>query len=190
MDKKDSQISAAIVALTLEKSAKKPMQQVSDLLVKTQDDYKTAGALLKKVKEYGALAKEKEETFTIPLNKMLADIKELFKPFRDSVKKLDSDTKEKMLGFIEANRKKVEVLEAKFDSGEIKKVSTFIEKSAALEVNSTFSQLRKVWTMIEVDSTLTPKAYLCPDLALIKEALKAGKSVAGWKWEQVNSIAV
>lgn len=186
----EKQLTALVVLKSLQKDAQKPIKAITDLEISTNEDFTLAGMHLKQVKQIAKLAKDKEEVFTIPLKKLLADVTNLFKPFRDEVKQIEESTKAKMLEFTNQQEQAKKQLEQDFSDGKIKKVDTLLKKSAALEVSSAFSQTRKIWTAIEVDGTKTPREYMEPNLAAIKEALKAGKKVNGWKWEQVNSIAV
>lgn len=179
-----------VIMKSLEKQAKPSIAKVSDLTIKSQSDFELAGKLLGEVKELAKQAKAKEETFTVPLNKLLKDTRELFKPFRDLVNKVEIDTKGKMLEFIESNKKEALKLEQQFADGKIKKVSTVVEKINALDTTSQFSQLRKVWTAFEVDGSQTPREFLVPDTQAIREALKAGRKVKGWEWKQVEQIAI
>jgi len=184
------QLQVSIVVENLKKQAAPNIKKVNTLEIKTNSDFELAGKLVKELKGYAKLALIEEEKFTVPLKKLLADSKSLFKPFRDSVDEIESDIKAKMLAYTSAQSKAKSKLEEKFASGEIKKVSTLVSKTSALDIVSNNSQVRKVWTAIEVDAKLTPREFLVPDLPAIKEALKAGGSVAGWKWEQVETIAI
>ncbi len=181
---------ALIVLKALEKDSKKAIKQLSDLVINDQASFDLAGETLKGLKTLGADAEAKEKSLTDPLTKVIADVRSLFKPFRSQVALVEADVKQKMLSYLTANKAKEQKLLADFDAGKIKKVSTVIAKQKTLEVSNGAAQVRKVWTAIAVNETLTPREFLIPDKVAIKEALKAGKKVAGWKWEQVDSIAV
>jgi hypothetical protein len=181
---------ALIVLKALEKESKSPIKQLSDLKITTQQDYELAGELLKGLKQLAANAEAREKVFTVPLAKLIEDVRSLFRPFRSSVTQVEADTKTKMLAFVKEQQAAEQKLLADFQAGKIKKVSTLVTKQKELAVSSSFSQVRKVWTAVEVDARKTPREYLVPDVAAIKAALKEGKQVAGWKFEQVESIAV
>ena len=180
-------VDASIVMQALEKQATPAIKKVNSLVVNDHESYTQAGELMKGIKEIAKIAKEREDQFTVPLNKLLTDIRSLFKPFRDNVKMVEQDTKDKMLKYLESTKKEVKKLEEKFDSGEIKKVSTLVSKTAALQIGS---NVRKVWEAVPVNVEQTPREYLVPDEAKIKDALKSGKTVKGWKWEQVEHIII
>lgn len=186
----NNQTDTMVILKSLEKEAKSPMKKISSLEITTQDDFDLAGKLLKSVKVVAKQAKEREDEFIVPLNKLIKDVRTLFKPFRDSVDQLEADTKLKMSVFLESQKAKALQLQQDFEDGKIKRVSTVVAKKHALEVSSNYSQIRKVWTAIEVDASKTPKEFMIPDVAKIKEALKSGRSVPGWKWEQVDNIAI
>lgn len=184
---KPANIDAAVIMATLEREAAPSIKRVTALVVSDQGSYKLAGELMKGVKDIAKVAKEREEQFTVPLKKLLADVTTLFKPFRDNVKMVEQDVKGKMLVWIEQSKKETLKLAEKFESGEIKKVSTLVSKRAALSIDS---NVRKTWQAVPVKESLTPREYLVPDIDAIKAALKSGKKVAGWEWRQVESIVI
>jgi hypothetical protein len=189
-DSKTPNADALIVLKALEKDAKTPIKKLSGLSITDQTDFENAGLTLKLLKDLGAQAEAKEKSLTAPLTKVIADIKSLFRPFRETVALTEQSVKQKMLAFLADQKKKEAKLLADFESGKIKKVTTVIAKQKELEVINGAAQVRKVWTAIPVDETLTPREFLVPDRAAIKEALKSGQSVPGWKWEQIENIAV
>jgi len=186
----EKQTDVMIVLKNLEKEVAPHKKKISSLEVHTKEDFELAGKLMKNIKEVAKRAKEREETFTVPLNKLLKDTRDLFRPFRNSIDELEADTKLKMAAFLESQKAKARQLEQDFADGKIKKISTVVSKTNALEVTSQHSQIRKVWTAIEVDASLTPREFMVPDVAKIKEALKEGRKVKGWEWRQVESIAI
>lgn len=185
-----NQNDAMIILKALEKQSKPLTRKISDLTISTQDEYNQASKLLKELKEKGKEAAAREAEFTTPLNKLLKDIKQLFRPFISTIGAIESDTKEKMIAFVERQKKEAARLEQAFEDGKIKKVSTLVAKQAALEINSKYSQVRKVWTAVPVDLSKTPKKYMIPDNVKIREALKNGETVPGWEWKQIEHIAV
>lgn len=188
--KKNPQTDALVVMKALEKEAKPQMRKVSNLEIKTQEDFDTAGKLLKNVKELAKGAKAREESITKPLTKVIADVRDLFRPFLSSVKELEEDTKTKMLAFANKADEKKEKLMKDFQEGKIKNVQTVVSKTNALEIENGDAKIKKVWTAVCVDEKKTPREYLVPDEVKIKEALKAGKKVPGWEWRQEKSIAI
>ncbi len=181
---------AAIVMAALEKESAPTIKKVSNLVIESNEDFELAGQLMKLLKQKATQAREREESLTNPLKSVLADIRTLFKPFRDNIDILEFDTKRKMLAFSTQQSAQAKKLEADFASGKIKKVSTLLSKQNELEVSSAFSGVRKTWTAVCVDADKTPRAYMVPDEVAIKAALKAGKKVAGWEWKQIESIAI
>lgn len=181
---------ALIVMKALEKESAPAIRKLSNLTITSQDDFVLAGKMLKELKTKAKQAKEREQSLTDPLKAVMNDIQALFKPFRTAIANLELDTKEKMLEFVKTSKDESEKLEQAFVDGKIKKVSTLLAKQNALEVNSDFSQTRKLWIPVCVDEKKTPREYLTPDMPKIREALRAGKNVAGWKWEQTETIAI
>ncbi len=184
------QTDALVVLKSLQADARGALRKVSGLEIKTQEDFDLAGELLAKAKDYGARAKEKEDSLTKPLMGVVNDIRSLFKPFRDEIRKIEEMKKSDMLLFLSKNKAKQAKLSEDLESGKIKKMSTYATKNLELEVRGTTSTVRKIWTAVEVDAKLTPREFLIPDESAIKEALKAGKKVKGWEWKQIDNIAI
>lgn len=192
--KQTANVDASIVMKSLEKQAAPAIKQISNLQIKSKEDYAAAATIMKSIKVIAKLAEEKENELIAPSKRIITDAKltitnvqTFFKPFRDQVALLDKDTKDKMLGWKVKADEAIKELGAKFEDGDIKKVSTFVSKTSALTIDS---NVRKTWTAVEVNVNITPRGYMVPDMQLIKEALKAGRKVSGWEWRQVDSISI
>lgn len=181
---------AAVVLASLEKEARPLIKALTAIEVVDQESYAKASEKMKALKELGKSAEAKKKSLTDPLTKVITDIRDLFRPFELLIAGLEGRTKESMLLFVEKQNDKRKQIEQDLESGKIKKVSTAVRKLAELEVSAKGSQIRKVWQVVEVNAAETPIEYMVPDVAKIKEALKAGKKVKGWKWEQVETIAI
>lgn len=182
-----SKVDAAVILQSLIHDAAPHLKKVRNIVLKDKKDYDKAVDLMKLAKTYAKMGEEKEKSLTAPLLQVIGDIRLLFKPFKNEVEQVERELKIRMLQFNEANKVKILKLEEKFESGDIKKVSTIIKHTNELIIDS---NIRKVWTAIPVNAMHTPREYLVPDETAIKAALKAGKVVKGWKWEQVEQIAI
>ena len=184
-----SKVDAAIVLRSLEEDAQPLFKKLNAITsITKQEDYDRAMVLTKNLKELGRLAKEKEQSFTIPLNDLIKKSRELFRPFTSMVETTEANTKQIMLEFVTAQQNKLKAIEQDFSSGKIKRVSTFANKAA--EFSAKKSGSRKVWKAICDDPSKTPKKFLIPDVPAITEALKNGEKVNGWIWQQVDQIAI
>jgi hypothetical protein len=183
-------INSQIVVKSLEKEALPITRKVSNLKIKNLEHYQLAADLLKKLKEIKKEAKTEEEKFTKPLNELLKTTRTHFKPFFTSIDLIESDTKQRMGVFLEAQEAKQKQLEKKMESGDIKKVSTFVKKSAELEVNSSSASVRRIKKLWIVNEMIIPREFLVPNEAAIFAALKDGKKVAGCKITTVKNIAI
>jgi len=179
-----------IVVKALEKEAKVVTKKISSLVVDDQDSYNRAGELLKELKAMDKRAIEEEEKITDPMKQALDAAKSHFKPFHDSVKLIETDTKQKMLAYLEDNDRAQEKLLEDFEAGKIKKIGTLTAKQEALHIVNSAAVQRMVRTLDVEDIALIPREYMMPDEAKIKEALKAGKKVKGCVWKQVRQLAV
>ena len=185
----DQKVDAAIVLRSLEVEAQPLFKKLKAITsIESQDDYDRALTLTKNLKELARLAKEKEQSFTIPLNDLIKKARDLFRPFTTMVEATESSTKLLMLEYVKQQQDALKELEEDFSSGKIKRVSTFANKAA--EFSAKKSGNRKVWKAICDDPSKTPKKFLVPDVAAITEALKNGEKVNGWVWQQVDQIAI
>lgn len=184
-----TKVDAAIVLRSLESEAQPLFKKLKAVTsITTQDEYDRALTLTKNLKELARLAKEKEQSFTIPLNDLIKKARELFKPFTSMVETTEANIKTLMLEYVKQQQSALKKLEGDFSNGKIKRVSTFANKAA--EFSAKKSGNRKVWKAICDDTSKTPKKFLIPDIPAITEALKNGEKVNGWSWQQVDQIAI
>lgn len=184
------EVDSAVVALSLQKKAAPISKKISSLVIKTEHDYESAAVLLKQLKDYAAEAKKKQDDMLDPL-KLVADrIKNHFKPFLDSVKLIEKDTKDKMDKFLELRESAVQKVVNAFEEGKIAKPQTYLKKIKELSVTSSVANVAMLDTVEVVDISKIPREYMLPDLKAIKEALLAGKKVAGCKLTKTRSIRI
>lgn len=181
------QVSNAIVFKAIEKKAAPILRKLQSLSIETKADYEKAATLTKELKALGKEADAKLRSIIDPLKTATENARELFRPFKESIVEVEAQIKAAMLAYVETTTKERARLDAKFEAGSIKKASTYLDKAAELEVTD---NLRNTWALVEVDASATPREYLVPDLAKIKAALKEGKKVKGWKYEQQKTIAI
>lgn len=188
--KKVSNINAHIVAATLRKEAAPIIKKVALIEVSTIEQFNQAAELVKALKVMVAAARTEEDKFLVPLKNLMAITKEHFRPFFVEVDTIETTTKLKMSQFVESqNRAKLQLTED-LSSGKIKKLSTYVNKTAELEVRPTTGSVRSIKTLKIVDGSKIPREYLVPDEQKIKAALLAGNKVAGCELENKTSIAI
>jgi len=191
IQKNSHNLNTAIVLKSLEREAVPLFKQLNKLQkIENGDDYELAGKAMSSLKLVLGKAQEKENELRLPLKKLDKDIAELFKPFQTSVLEAQVRIKNEMLAYVLLQESRKLKLEEDFGSGKIKKATTFMAKTTALEVVSSFSNTVKRWTAIPINEELTPRQYMMPDVQKIKEALKAGKAVKGWEWKQLKNISI
>lgn len=183
-------INSLVVAKSLEKKSLPIRKKVSDLEVVDQESFDLAASLIKQLKAYVKESKAEEDKIADPIKEALANLRAHFKPFNDSIAALEFDTKLKMSVWVEGQQKKQLKVAEDLESGKIKKVSTFISKSEALQVKSPSASVRKVKVLRITNEKLIPREYLVPDEAKIKADLLKGISIAGCKIDLENSIAI
>lgn len=184
------QTSTAVVIASLEKQAALSIKRVTDLKIKTKDDFELAATLVKQLKVLSAEAERQEKSITTPMREALKAIQVHFKPFQNKVAQIETTVKLQMSVFLEGQKKLSAKVEQDFEAGKIKKVGTVVGKLADLRVDNGAAQVRKVWKLFIDDPTAVPKQFLIPDEAAIKEAFQNGALVRGCRFEQINSIAI
>lgn len=180
-------VSTQIVLKSIEKKAAPLLRKLTDFKIKTSEDKEKAIVLVKELKELGKEADRQLRTVTDPLKEATKAANEIFKPFFRDLMDVETRIKAELLDYQLGLDKKKIALNVAFEDKSIKKASTYLKKSAELEDDS---NVRNVWQAIAVNEKLTPREYLVADEGKIKEALKAGKKVAGWKWEQVKTVVI
>lgn len=184
--KKSEAISAQVVLKSLEKQSAPLIRKLSEFKIRSNEDYNKAFELTKDLKAFGREADRQLKTITDPLKQATEAAKNIFRPLLNQVQEIDQRIKAEMLVYQSKLNKNKIALDEKFEGSNMK-ASTYVKRSAELD-NSV--GVRKIWQAVPVAPELTPREYLVPDEAKIKEALKAGKKVKGWDWKQVDSIAI
>lgn len=184
-------VSAQVVIAGIEKKAGKNFSALQKLSIVDGDAYDKAAQLLKELKNFKKEGETQEALIADPLKQALLATKSLFKPFYEKVSLIEQGTKSAMLDFLAAQEKKTRALQEKFDSGEIKKVSTLMGKTAALAVHSGFVAPRVTKEVIVDVLQDIPREFLMPDMQKIKAHYKdTGKVVKGCKLEERKGLAI
>lgn len=176
----------AVVLASLEKKANPLFKKLPDTIA-TKQAYEDAAHNMKLIKCLAKDAEAEKKLLIDPLNEVIKRIKELFKPFETKVEQKEIELKQQMSSYLLEAKKQINKINGDLSSGKIKKASTAVKKQNELQATS---NIRKVWTAICVDESKTPREFLVPDEASIKDALKNGVKVAGWKYEQVETIVI
>lgn len=179
-------VSAAIVAKAIVKDSRPVINNLKRLEITDDNSYSRAIDKMRELKEWEKIAIAKEKSITGLLDKLYEEVQGLFSPFRDTVKALIAQKKEEMLLYAQSKKEAQKKLDRKLEQGKVS-AKTYI---AGTNQNNISSGLRKIWTPVPKDVSKTPREYLVPDLVKIREALKEGKKVAGWSWEQVDNISL
>jgi len=187
---KNPKVATQVVIASLQKKAAPLIKRLAEFKIDTQADYDKAAVTLRQIKEFAKEAEDRQRLILIPLQQATKATKELFSPFFAQVTQLQEAVKARMVDFLNHQEREKVKLEKAMDSGEIKRVSTFMRKTAALEVDSDAATVRNIKVLVMLDESKTPRAYLVPDQAAIKAALVAGKKVAGWKLDTQKNIAI
>jgi len=189
MAKNSIDTSAAIIVANLEKESKTSFKKLEKFEVKTEEDYTIAGDLLKQLKTFKKHAEQKESSIVDPIKQGLNEIKLLFKPFYSKVDATEAATKSAMLAYITKKQLEAAKIQEKFDKGEIKKVSTLMDKLAPTQVAAKGIRETKY---VEIENeNLIPREYLIPDMVKINQAmLKEGLKIKGCKIETRKGLAI
>lgn len=184
------QVSTAVVLTSIKKQMKLPIKRLGKVRrINNNNDNVIVADNLKVLATLYREVEAKHKAITGPLKEGIKKIDELFDDTYETIDDWRTWGKEEMRKFINKQRTKVKEVEQSFAKGKMSGV-TLMKRQESLSVDMGSATARKVWTAIPTDESLTPREYMVPDEAKIKEALKAGKKVKGWKWEQVEQIAI
>jgi hypothetical protein len=169
--------------------AEKALSIVSELVIKTSDDYANADEIRGKIKQVGKMIKEKKEEITKPINESLKRIRELFRPIETTHEQAIEIIDSKMISYrkleearIEAEKEKIA---KKVETGYIKPETAISKMAQAGDVKSDLkiagvkTSVRKLARVRITNEADIPRDYLVVNEKLVLEALKAGKVVAG-----------
>jgi len=188
---KSKTVSTAVVITSIEKSANPFFNKLEKLIIDSPEQYAKAGEWLKKIKEYKKDAEGKEGAIINPIKTSIKNTQALFRPFYERVADIEATTKAAMLEFVQEQDKKKAQLQSDFESGKVKRVSTYIGKVHELEIPADKnSQVRKVKRLVIEDAKKIPRELMLPNETLIKKLLLEGKSVPGCKMVEDKTIAV
>ncbi len=178
--KAEPQVSVQVIVKSLEKESAPLFKQLKSLkAISTKEEFNKAGKLLKSLKNIGKVAKTKEEGFTKPAKQIIANAKTFFAPFFIELREVELAVKDGMRSFLDKQETKVQALEGKLESGEIKRVSTFHKKVGELAVQSEDVGVRSKPVLEITNAKKIPREYLIPDEKKIMQALLDGKEVEG-----------
>lgn len=185
-------VSTEIIIASVEQKAKGAFAKLKRITrIDSQEDVEVASNQVKVLKELAKEADTQKTGITDPIYQSIERIEELFKPFADKVKKADTDLKTLILDYAERQEKKLQQAQEDFKDGKIKKVSTFTEKTSALQVGSAgAAKFKNVSQLFITDVKKIPLEYMVPDETKIKEALKAGKKVPGAEMRKVKKVSI
>jgi hypothetical protein len=186
------QTNAMVIVQNLQKKANPIGRKVSDLQIKSQEDFDLAAQLVKQLKDYKDTAVVEKKHLLEPVKETMSRITNFFKPFENWVDEIEQDTKLKMSVYLQSIKAKKEKLDRQFETGQIKKASTYIGKASELRsaAESESATVRELTIIEVVDIRKIPLEFLQPDMTKIKAAWKAGNPVPGTKQSTKSSIAI
>jgi signal transduction protein with GAF and PtsI domain len=178
---------------TLKEQEAKMLAATNGITIKTQDDYDNVVALGKKVSAYIKSIDTKEKAITKPINDSLKQIRDLFRPFKETAEAKKSEIKTVLAAFLheqeQARKREEERIAARVEKGTLKE-STAVNKLATLEEQATVTSgtTTSVLRVKLVDIKAVPAEYLILDEAKVKAAYRSGVIVPGVKCEYETAI--
>lgn len=186
-----TEINTQIIIKGMEKESAPLFKKLTAVsTVNSKADFAMVSANITALKAIGKAAKAKKASIVDPIKQGIKEIDSLFKPFIDRCDEMEANAKRLLLQYQIKLDTESAKLEADFASGKIKKASTVVGKQAELVIEDENVTIRKTWTAIATDASKTPREFMVPNEIAIKEALKAGKKVAGWEWKQVKGVSI
>lgn len=179
--------------------ATKALTAANEMVIASEEDMVKATDVLSKIKSVAKLVKSRKEAITKPLNEALASARDLFRPIEDDATAAERVIKGKMLDWQNAEEKRKRIEEDRIANRVEKgtmKPQTALKKLGEIApvATTTKGKVGEVKTMLVkkyriTDEAKIPREYLVPDMAKIKEALKAGTVVPGAEAYEEKVIA-
>lgn len=182
-------VSEKVILESIEKRAAAPIRKLKAVGKVKKSNFHVVADNLKQLKELKAEGTRQMNSIIEPMNTAVSKVRALFQPFFTKVASIEADYKSQMYKVIESAEEKKLSLDQAFSKNKISGI-TLEKKKLKESVDTGSATVRKMWTPVCLDEDKTPRKYLVPDEALIKEALMEGKSVPGWELRQVNNIAI
>jgi hypothetical protein len=181
----------------------KALETVQSITVATKTEYEQAVEIGGKLKKVFKMVTERKEEITKPMNEALKSARSLFKPMEETLEQAEKELKDKMLVFMQEERKKEAEAQKKAEE-EIKKQEELLAKkeitrdeaSKATVLANTEAKMAEVQKTVKTESgakatekfvleyiiedkTKIPLNFLEPDMVKIKASFKAGMPVGG-----------
>jgi hypothetical protein len=191
-------VSTQVVVRSLKAKARSKFKQLAKVTkIKTNKDYELVSATISTLSAIGKEAEAQLGTIINPLQESIrltktsiANSVAVFEPFLREVQTAKDNAKVIMLDYQNLlEEKKAKVL-TEVASGKITDMAAAVAKAESFTVIGTGTKNVKRWTAVCKDVAKTPREYMVPNESAIKEALKAGKKVAGWEWKQIKSVSI
>ena len=176
---------------TIKQNIPQLLEYADALIIKTDDDIKTAINMLSNIKENAKQAESVRRFFVDPYNALVTKINAYFKPLTLSLTDADRKVRQKMMAYQQeitakaekarlATMKKIEDGKITIEQG-VKKLENVIEPEKTVrstEATMTFRIQKKVEI---VNPNLLPREYLIPDEVKIRRVAIAGVAIPGVK---------
>lgn len=163
--------------------------KASKLTISDGKGLKLATEALSEINRYSDSVEAKKESITKPMNEALRETRKLFKPLEEKLEGAISAIRQAMTSYqteqVRIEREKQEKIAARVEKGTLK-LDTAVRKLSEMEVvptevlsDSGLVKFREVKKYRITNEASIPRAYLMPDEAKIKEAMKQGIAIEG-----------
>lgn len=181
---------ASLVAASLQAKILPLHKQISKIVIESEHDYELMAEKVDKLKWYDKLAAEEERNLIEPNKTAIDRIKNFFKPLHQSVKLIETASKQAMVEWREKVDKKEAKIVQMFDEGKIGHKAYLSKLKEVQTTGTSAAQVRKIKKLQITNEKLIPREYLIPDTSKITADLKAGKSIPGCKLIEETNIAI
>jgi hypothetical protein len=170
------------------------------LIIRNEDDYKTALSQGKEIKNRLEIITSRKEEITKPLNQALKSARELFKPIEEIGAHSLLVIKTKMLDFQKEQTKKAELAKQKLaervERGTmtaetaVRKIGEIQEPNKTVKTEDGKATVKMVTKYRVTDKSKIPLIFLEPDMAAIKKSFRDGQIVAGVEVYQEEELSL
>lgn len=163
--------------------AESALPDIEDFVIQNDDDKDFAADLLREVKDKHKAVEGRRKEITVPLNKALRGVNDLFRPALKALEEGEKMLKSKIVGYVE--RRDEERKAALLAASQTKDAAKATEALSKAEVTSAPEgvNIRYRWVFEVTDPDQVPRELCSPDPKKIG-AMAAGTEIPGVVWKQ------
>ena len=188
-------VKAADLAIEYKTDAEKVVEVIEEMTVASPVQYETAASMCADVIGQAKEIDEVRRGFVDPLNDVVKNLNNFFRPALDHLDKCEALLKKKLVSFVNGEAEKRDQLLLQAGEADDTELSEELIEAAEIHVppKVTGVSMRTLWSGEVIDVDKIPRAYMVPDVKMLKALTKAkagDPDIPGWKATPTTSPAI